>query len=637
MNIQTQLCGLVILLLLFYFFKRKKAIGFYSEKIFFLSLNIVFICLVLDIVSILMITNIHLFPLWLVKFECKLYLVSLILNGYIALAYTSAEDYHPHKKKQDVKIFTGCVFAYMLLVLFLPINIYHDGFIAYTYGPACTATYICAAIIMMATAYRATGHQIFMSPKRRSAIKTWLVMWIIASVIQFVHRELLLVGFASALGLFILFFELENPEASIDRGTGLFNADTFARYLYQCYRTEQKLCGLCLTLDTSNVKQLSSARSEAAAYEISEFIKKIPNALHFKTDAKEFALLFHNRTDLEKAFFMLEERFGEPWLMENIHHLPITIKPHYILVPDSQVAHSADEMLAILKYYRARYTHSHEKHIFVIDETDLNEKREREKMLEILSNAIKYDRVEVFFQPIYSSKKKKFVSAEALVRIRSTDGKIIPPGMFIPVAEQTGLISTLGSIVFEKTCAFIKDERIEQYGIEYIEVNLSVVQCESTSLAKTFIAIMDKYKVDPKMINLEITESASIATRKILLENMNTLIDYGVSFSLDDFGNGQSNLNYIVDMPVKIVKFDRDLTQSYFKEDNHKAQYVLQAAMNMIQSMHLSVVSEGVETAHQLETLEKLGVDYIQGFYFSKPIPADEFIEFIKKHNGIEN
>jgi EAL domain-containing protein (putative c-di-GMP-specific phosphodiesterase class I) len=132
------------------------------------------------------------------------------------------------------------------------------------------------------------------------------------------------------------------------------------------------------------------------------------------------------------------------------------------------------------------------------------------------------------------------------------------------------------------------------------------------------------------MINLEVTESASIRRRNVLIQNMEKLIEYGVSFSLDDFGNGESNLNYIVDMPVEIVKFDRDMTKSYF--DNSKGRLVMETVTRMILNLGLKIVSEGVETEEQLETMKQLGVQYIQGFYFSKPLPQDEFIRFVKEH-----
>lgn len=106
-------------------------------------------------------------------------------------------------------------------------------------------------------------------------------------------------------------------------------------------------------------------------------------------------------------------------------------------------------------------------------------------------------------------------------------------------------------------------------------------------------------------------------------------MDYGITFSLDDFGTGQSNLNYIAEMPVDIVKFDRSMTASYFEND--KAKYIMDAAMHMIHGMRLKIVSEGIETRQQFDTMKNLGINYIQGYYFSKPLPEAEFMEFVKQ------
>ena len=143
--------------------------------------------------------------------------------------------------------------------------------------------------------------------------------------------------------------------------------------------------------------------------------------------------------------------------------------------------------------------------------------------------------------------------------------------------------------------------------------------------------VMEKYQVKPSQINLEITESASVSEKMILQENMRKLMDYGVKFSLDDFGTGQSNLNYIVEMPVDIVKFDRNMIVSYF--ENGKAKYVMDAAMHMIHGMELQIVSEGIETREQFDTMKDLGISYIQGYYFSKPLPESEFLQFLSEHH----
>ena len=144
---------------------------------------------------------------------------------------------------------------------------------------------------------------------------------------------------------------------------------------------------------------------------------------------------------------------------------------------------------------------------------------------------------------------------------------------------------------------------------------------------------MKKYKVPPSVINWEITETATLNEKRTLLANMHQLREYGVTFSLDDFGTGQSNLNYIVDMPVDIVKFDKGMIQSYFEND--KAKFVMDAAMHMIHGLDLRIVSEGIETKEQYATMEKLGINYIQGYYFSKPLSEETFTSFIKeKYTG---
>jgi EAL domain-containing protein (putative c-di-GMP-specific phosphodiesterase class I) len=256
---------------------------------------------------------------------------------------------------------------------------------------------------------------------------------------------------------------------------------------------------------------------------------------------------------------------------------------------------------------------------------------EEQQTEQLIMDAIKNDWVEVYYQPIYSIKEQKFTCAEALIRIRNGMGKIISPGAFVDVAESNGMIIRLGEKVFEKVCCFLQEHHPEELGLHYIEVNLSVVQCDYEHLAESFIRIMEAHQINPEWINLEITESASGDRKKNFTDNMKNLMDYGITFSLDDFGTGQSNLNYIVEMPVDIVKFDRSMTAAYFA--NGKAKYVMDAAMHMIQGLKLQIVSEGIETRKQFETMRDLGINYIQGYYFSEPLPMGAFLQFLDRKN----
>lgn len=635
MNIQMQMGGVCILLLLLYFYKRQKTIGLFTGKIFLRALYVTLTCLVLDIVSIVLIVNQDKVPLWLVEAECKTYLVSLIATGFMALIYANADIRHLARVDKFTRRLTAAVAGIAIFIFVSPISIYYDGGnVVYTHGLACSATYVGALVLILATLIKLFLQGKNMNPKRRGAIRLWLIIWIIAALIQFLNSWLLLVGFAGALGMIILFFELENPEIFMDRNTGFYNSNALAEFIRQRYRLGSNSYGILVSLENIQEKNIPVAKIEAAMAEIVRFIRQLPDTMVFKTDEREFSLSFESPEAFERTRDILYRRFQQGWLESSPEYSdgePLFLQPHFLLIPSGSVVKSAEEMLGLLKYFRLHCSDVPGSYTLVLDEQTIAKKREQDEMLETIAQAIKEDRVEVFYQPIYSTAKKKFVSAEALVRIRRTDGSIMPPGLFIPVAEETGLIGKIGDIVFEKTCRFIKESEITKYGIEYIEVNLSIVQCEDEALAQKYIGILQKYDLPPQRINLEITESAAIAEKKILLNNMHKLIDYGVTFSLDDFGNGQSNLNYIVEMPVEIVKFDHDMTQAYFETE--KAKFVLEAAARMIHNMRLKIVSEGVETEEQLNVLTDLGIDYIQGYYFSKPVEAKTFIEFVRERN----
>ena len=196
--------------------------------------------------------------------------------------------------------------------------------------------------------------------------------------------------------------------------------------------------------------------------------------------------------------------------------------------------------------------------------------------------------------------------------------------------ERNGKIIELGKYVFEDVCRFISENNIEALGLHYIEVNLSIVQCIQDNFVDTFLEIKDKYNINPKNINLEITETGA-SSKSILLNNMNILKEHGFSFSLDDFGTGNANLNYIVEMPVEIVKFDKTMVSSYF--NNGTASYVMNSAISMIKGLGYKIVFEGIETEEQIKVTKQIDIEYVQGYYYSKPIPKEEFITFIQDNN----
>ena len=246
-----------------------------------------------------------------------------------------------------------------------------------------------------------------------------------------------------------------------------------------------------------------------------------------------------------------------------------------------------------------------------------------------IERALQKTSFEVYYQPIYGVKDKKIVAAEALLRMYDDEMGFISPEEFIPIAEKNGKIIEIGHMVLESVCRFLQKEDITQYGLHYIEVNLSIIECMQEILPQRIREILDKYGVDPKLLNLEITETALVQSKNTLAENMRKISDMGVSFSLDDYGTGYSTITYMMTLPFRIVKIDKSILWSSF--ENERAMIALCASINMIKDMNMEIVVEGVESQEMVDKLIQLGADYLQGYYFSKPLPEKQFIQCMAK------
>ncbi len=630
MPIHVQCCGLFIMVMLLYFYGGQKTIKLNTGRAFRNAFFMTFVCIIFDILSCLAITNRDMLPGIIVDFVSKTYLATLVGVSFFALMYMYTDIYTVKSEYDRIMLKYGIVVAAaMIMIYILPIDYYvnlTEG-VLYSKGPSCYATYCFALATVVIVTVRLIRDRAKISKNRRIAVMIWIGVWVLAALIQFFNPKLLLVGFASASGMLVLYLMLENPGYNIDRQTGLFNHEAFMQYAGELYAMKAPFATLEIILAHSSFKMMRTELEDEVIAEAVKYLSGITDAITFRNASTEILLVFTDMEKAESGVKAVRRRFEKGWGK----NAGILVMPNWIYAPDSQIANNAEELLYLMKYVSRDNKEFLETHYFKVT-SELAQRLRYEKDIEqLIINSIVNDHVEVWYQPIFSTEHHKFISAEALVRIRDDNGGLVQPGAFIEIAERNGMILQLGEMVFRKVCNFLNGSQISLYGIDYIEVNLSVVQCAYSDLALDYIRIMEESGVSPKQINLEITESASMNARRTLLDNMKKLMDYGVTFSLDDFGTGQSNLDYIVDMPVDIVKFDKGMTNAYF--ENGKAKYIMDAAMNMIRGMDLKIVSEGIETEEQFRIMENLGINYIQGYYFSKPLPAEEFLEFIKKNN----
>lgn len=622
MKIQVQLCGLVILILLHIFYKTNKSLQLYTERVFYYTMCVATISLSLDICSIIAIIFRHELPLGLVNGVCKIYIISLVWLTMAAFRYVLTDLYSEIVHKNKTKTLMGICIFQSLLVCALPISIYENGKQLYTYGPAVLLVYAFVALYMLATVWVIIKFNQKLNKRRVLAICSWMAIWFISALIQFVNNELLIVGYACAMGMLILFVIIENPEANFDKRLGCFNSYALTEYMRSLMESGENFSLLEISFGKLQALEEYGVDMVVIMQKVLQSVKRHTDALAFRNINSNFIVVGNNSKQLNELGKIVLDILSD---YDVLHKDVMTT-----LVVQGNSFSETNDLFHFLTFVRNRYGSDKSK-VFLADETIIMKFRERTLIESKIKEALAEDRVEVFFQPIYSAEENAFTSAEALVRIREKDGNLLPPGVFVPIAEQSGQIVELGDRVFEKVCEFLNNTDAKGLGLHYIEINLSVVQCEMVDLADRLINMIEKYDVDPAMINLEITETASINAKAILQENMRKLIQYGFTFALDDFGKGESNLMYVVEMPVSFVKLDYDMSKAYFS--SKRAKHVVKAVIAMAHDMDMKLVAEGIETEEEMEHICQEGIDYIQGYYYSRPLPADEFIRFIYDNN----
>lgn len=255
------------------------------------------------------------------------------------------------------------------------------------------------------------------------------------------------------------------------------------------------------------------------------------------------------------------------------------------------------------------------------------EKDVESRMLEAL------DRREftVYYQPKVELKTGRVACAEALVRWKTKDGKIIVPDQFIPVFESKYMIDRLDRYVFEEVCRFLR-KRIEEGGrVLPVSVNVSRLQFYDQNFVERYVEIRDKYQIPPELLEIEFTESIAIDNSALLLRIVKRLREAGFACSIDDFGKGYSSLSLLKSLPVDILKIDR----FFFTSDDNpeRDMAVVQGIIELVHKFHIRIVAEGVESPGQVEYLRKAGCDYVQGYVFYRPMPQEDYERLIAERS----
>ena len=270
---------------------------------------------------------------------------------------------------------------------------------------------------------------------------------------------------------------------------------------------------------------------------------------------------------------------------------------------------------------------SFEKRIAYYDDSMLGHLLEEQDMIASLDASLKNQEFSVFFQPQYNFATGKMNGAEALVRWIHPVKGTIKPDKFIPLFEQNGLITRLDEYVWESVCKKLKKWIEDGVNVVPISVNISRRDIYNPKLCSIITGLVKKYEIPPEMLRLEITESAYMDDPDQLIKVVEELKKAGFTLEMDDFGSGYSSLNTLKDVPVDILKLDLKFLIS--KGDNTRGGSILTSVIRMANWLQMPVIAEGIETKRQANFLKSIGCLNMQGYFFSQPVPEDEFIELM--------
>lgn len=252
-----------------------------------------------------------------------------------------------------------------------------------------------------------------------------------------------------------------------------------------------------------------------------------------------------------------------------------------------------------------------------------------------MKNALKNEEFVLYLQPKYELQRNSIAGAEVLVRWITADGRMISPGEFIPVFERNGFILKLDQYVWEKTCQLLAGWRDEGRKIFPVSVNISRVSLYNPKIVDVICGLTEKYNIPPEWLQLELTESAYTGNPKAIKEMMEQLQKKGFSILMDDFGSGYSSLNVLKDIAVDVLKIDMKFLDG--SGDDGRSENILASVVRMAKWLNMPVVAEGAERKEQVSFLHSIGCEYVQGYYFARPMPVKEYEKLLYEQPYFED
>lgn len=642
---EFDIAAIVIELLVIFFFKQKKNLPILQNRIFMILLNVITLVSVLDLAVIW--TYNEKFPKFLSWFLHCVYMSGTTGLGFLCAVYCSAMvDYQTKITSKKQAYFVKLLpLPYILDLIFIWLSPFVSNYFMLVFkidehhmyqrgGFFFYALYISTFFYMVISYYMVIRYKKSLPGKSIRQLHIYLTGIVLSVLAQLLFENLLIECFGIAVCTIIFFFYIQRPEEVIDAVTDSFNYNAFSRMTTAQFKKNTGHVAISVILDDYLFLNttIGFVQMNKILMQVADFLRKtFPKAMVYYLDQGIFTVVSRAIDPLElyEDIEQMQKRFKEVWKSDAIE---IKLFNRICVVKSPSDVTSPDELIDILNFVRED-VHYKQSVIYASD-IDFEYKRRSKYIESALREGLADNRFEIYYQPIYSTREKMLIGAEALIRLRDANGDFISPEDFIPLAEKNGTILRIGEYVFDSVCKMLSRINLEEYGIKKLSINLSAAQCMQEILAEQIITLQTMYQIPSSLINLEISETAVVHTPEILLKNMKLLSDAGIEFSLDDYGSVYSNMATMLNLPFKMIKIDKKIIQTALNDP--RSATAISATISMIRSLGMTVLAEGVETKEQAEWLISLGCNYLQGYYYSKPLSKDDYLMLMKKNKMVK-
>lgn len=420
-------------------------------------------------------------------------------------------------------------------------------------------------------------------------------------------------------------------DTELDHLTGLYSREYFIEYINQVekYKADRKVDILDINIDHFHLLNELYGRKEGnnALIRIGNILLDFFNnepGIACRTNADNFIIYCEHRDDHSKILDLLIDGLSDASMF---HKIRLRMGVYCDADKSLLVENWLDRAKTACDKIRGDYS----KNIEYYSNEFYEKSKYQEKLINDIDDAIKNKDLIVFYQPKYNIKgdEPTLRSAEALIRWKHPELGMISPGDFIPLFESNGLIQKLDQYVWEEAAKQVGIWK-KEYGVSVpVSVNVSRMDIYFPELKENFVRLLNENGLDSHELMLEITESAYSENAEELISIVEKLRAEGFLIEMDDFGSGYSSLNMITSIPIDALKLDMKFVRNMEKDD--KSMKLVELVLDIADFLQVPVIAEGVETENQLKLLKERGCDIIQGYYFSKPVSADEFVKFFEK------